>query len=48
MYYTVKELVEELQGYDEDNIVWIEMDRMQAPVRIVKLDEDEENRLVLK
>lgn len=46
--YTVKELREELQNYPDDSIVWIGMDRMSAPVRIVTEDEDEEDRVVLK
>ncbi|WP_165797692.1 hypothetical protein [Heyndrickxia sporothermodurans] len=48
MHFTVKELREELEAYEDDKIVWISMDNMQAPVRIVTLDEDEEDRLVLK
>jgi hypothetical protein len=46
--YTVKELREELENYRDDAIVWISMDRMSAPVRIVDMDEDEEDRVVLK
>lgn len=49
MAFTVKQLIEELQCYEEDKIVWFSMDRMEAPVRIVKLDnEDDEERILLK
>ena len=48
MYFTANQLREELEAYEDDKIVWISMDNMQAPVRIVKLDEDEEDRLILK
>lgn len=46
--YTVKELREELENYHDDYIVWFSMDNMSAPVRIVDMDEDEEDRVVLK
>jgi hypothetical protein len=46
--YTVKELREELENYHDDYIVWFSMDNMSAPVRIVGMDEDEEDRVVLK
>jgi hypothetical protein len=47
MHFTVKELIEELRCYEENKVVWISMDRMEAPVRVVKFDEEEE-KIVLK
>jgi hypothetical protein len=47
MKFTVKELIEELQCFEEDKIVWLSMDRMEAPVRIVRLDEDDD-KIILK
>jgi hypothetical protein len=48
MKFTVKELIEELLCYEDDKVVWIHMDNMQAPVRVVDLDEDGDDRLILK
>lgn len=47
MHFTVKELIEELQCYEENTIVWLSIDRMEAPVRIVKLDVEDE-KIILK
>lgn len=45
--FTVRELIEELECYDENRLVWIAMDNMEAPIRNVYLDEEEE-KLVVK
>jgi hypothetical protein len=47
MHFTVKELIEELKCYEGNKVVWISMDRMEAPVRVVKLDE-EDQKIILK
>jgi hypothetical protein len=48
MEFTVKELIEELQCYKEDYVVWIQIDNIQTPITIIKLDEDEEDRLIIE
>jgi DNA polymerase II large subunit len=51
MAYTVKELIEELQCFEGDKIVWVQMDNMLAPVRFVDLGKEEdgnEDKLIIK
>ncbi len=44
---TVKELIEELQCYEEDKEVWISIDRDYTAVHEVDLD-DEDDFVVIK
>lgn len=46
MKFTVKELIEELQCYEENRIVWLQLDNMQTPISNIELDE--EDTLIIK